>query len=558
MRNAAAFSFYGAPDERAYALLERRLRESPDSAFTSTADTVLGMFAELAARVDADVNAVKRRLFAPSLASADDNKAAGRWISAQHRRLARIARRMAEAFARLSGVNDHTFHLLAPALHYMGESVKGHIKETLFHGALHALMRLALSSGRHHEEIQLDVGRRLVTCTLTSLYFRALLLARLAGGGLTFAQIEILDSWLWIRMPALAGADTAPEGAVWRADLDSNEGLRRGVRKDTGPSLYLAQAPLEAMRLAISKEFHLGRTVVASGDVSTFAIEDHFAALDALRRLLRGIRHESAGRGGRGKSNDVVELHVGLTEVMAKALAVTRQSIALLPMIETGTRTARIERERDHATGEVREPVRRIVQLIDVSDSGVGLEGQETDCSGIAVGDLVALRLVSEGPLLLAKVVRRLPAATGGRVVFGLFRLTSAAQPVHARQPSAGTAARELTLLYIPGDDDSGRHDSYLTSELGASERELFETTVGDDIFTFRFNRVRESGRGWVMAGFEVTAARRRTLQLAERGRDSAFEPGLRPDAASAELHLQPLKDRALQPDGTTDYFGER
>jgi len=133
------------------------------------------------------------------------------------------------------------------------------------------------------------------------------------------------------------------------------------------------------------------------------------------------------------------------------------------------------------------------------------------------VEDLVALRVAPGEPLLLASVARRLPAATGGRVVIGLRRLTSSAQPVRAAQISTDADERELSLLYVPGNDESGRADAYLTSEETAAERKLFETTVGDDTFTFRFNRVRERGRGWVMAGFEITAARRPILKLAPR-----------------------------------------
>jgi hypothetical protein len=212
------------------------------------------------------------------------------------------------------------------------------------------------------------------------------------------------------------------------------------------------------------------------------------------------------GRGERRRANDVVELHVGLAEVKSKALEVTRVALALLPMIDA--KVPRIERERDPTGVDDSANPRRLVQLVDVSDTGVGLEGDDAECAEVAVGDLVGLRLVAGGPLLLAKVVRRLSAATGGRVAIGLQRLTSAAQPVRARRPTTGEAFAELSLLYIPGLDDSGRHDAYLTSQGIASARNVFETTVGEHVFTFRFNRIRDGGRGWVMAGFEVTAAR--------------------------------------------------
>jgi hypothetical protein len=509
-------SFHGAPDDGAYALAERRFRELPDTAFANAPHEVYASFMEFRTRIDADVQAVKRRLFATSLASRDDDKTAARWISAQHRRLARIAYRMVETM-RLHPRAEHGFELLSLALHYMGESVKGHIKESHFHPVLHTLMRIALASRRHHEPMQFALGTRRAPCTQTSLYFRALLLARLAGGGLTFAQVEILDAWMWNWMSALGGCDEPPEGAAFRADLDANAGLRCGTRADAGPSLYLARAPIEAVRLEISKEFHLGRMVCAEGDAGRFAVDDHFAALDAIRRNLRGIRHESAGRGKRYAINAVVELHVGLGEVMAKGIiegAGGVAAIALQPMTPRDTRIQpRMERERDRPDAAVAEPLRRIVQLVDVSDTGACFEGEETDCAEVAVGDLVALRLAPAEPLLVAKIVRRLPAATGGRVVMGLLRLSSAVQAVRARQCSEGEALPDLSLLYVPGEDDAGRQDAYLTSPDRAAQRDLFETTVDEHVFTFRFNRIREAGRGWVMAGFEVIALRRVELR---------------------------------------------
>ena len=523
-------SFHGAPDDGAYALAERRFRELPDSAFAETPGDVYASFMQFRARIDADVRAVKRRLFATSLASRDDDKTAARWISAQHRRLARMSHRIVETL-RLHPPGEHGFELLSLALHYMGESVKGHIKESHFHRGLHALMRIALAGGRHHEPMQFDLGTRRAPCTMTSLYFRALLLARLAGGGLTFPQIEILDTWMWNWMSALGGCDEPPEGAAYRADLDANEGLRCGARTVAGPSLYLARAPIEAVRLEISKEFHRGRLVRAAGDVSTFAVDDHFAALDAIRRNLRGVRHESAGRGKRYAAHAVVALHVGLDEVMAKGFTEAANAaapITLEPMAQSNARARpHVARERDHAEGAVAEPPPRIVQLLDVSDTGLCLEGDETDCAEIAVGDLVALRLAATEPLLLAKIVRRLPAATGGRVVMGLLRITSAAQAVRARHCSEGEALPDLSVPYVPGDDDAGRHDAYLTSPGRAAERVLFETSVGEHIFTFRFNRIREGGRGWVMAGFEVLALRR--AEAPRAAPRTASPPGLLP-----------------------------
>src|SRR5258708_15864735 len=421
--NDTGHYFSGAPDSHAYALVERRLQALRDNVFVSTPDAVLREFTELRTQVDADILALKRRLLAPSLASTDDHKAAWQWIATQHRRLARVARRMAEGFNRLSGTADAAWGLVALALHYMGESVKGHVKESHHPGGLHALMRIALASRRHREEMQLDVGGRLATCTLAALYFRALLLAGLAGGGLTSAQAEILDEWMWIWMPALAGVDSPPEGIAWRADLDSNQGLRIGGRADAGPSLYLPRARLEAARLAIVREFHCGRTVPASGDVSKLAIADHIVVLDAVRRSLRRVRGEPVARAERFAYAASVEVQVGLGEVMAKGFAAKVESASPLGLVDTeaiGAGASRGDREHDNAIGAIGaiyDAPRRVVQMINMSDTGIGFEGGERDCAEIMVGDLVGLCVIPGETPALGKVVSRIAGAAEGRSV---------------------------------------------------------------------------------------------------------------------------------------------
>jgi hypothetical protein len=305
--------------------------------------------------------------------------------------------------------------------------------------------------------------------------------------------------------------DDAPEGATWRADLDSDVGLRRGPRVGAGPSLYLPQAPIDAALRAIVNEFHAGRTVPAKGEVSKLAVTDHIAVLDMVRRALRQARRGPLPRAPRHSAQEVVELHVGLAEVMTKGFARTAggaPSLGFLQAIDPGATAPRAVRERDNAMGEIYDAPRRMVQLINVSDTGVGLEGEEADCAEVAVGDLVALRLAPGEPLLVAKVVRRPPSAAGGRAVIGMLRMSSAARPVRAFRLSANPLSREQSMLYIPGSDADGRRDAYVTSESSGTERTPLETTAGAESFTVRLNRVRDRGRGWVMAGFEVMAAR--------------------------------------------------
>ncbi len=475
-----ALAFHGAPDAHAYMVHERRLQVLGESVFVATPDAVHAEFMELRAQVDADVRAIKARLLGPLPAAGEDRKAAAKWISTQHRRLARVARRMATGFARNAGRHAHVLHLVAMGLHYMGESVKGQVKDSQHHGGLHALMRLALASGRQREALRLEVDGRALDCSPVALYFRALLLARLAGGDLTFAQIEVLDAWLLSLMPQLVDADALSSAGGWRADLDSNSGLRRGAREDAGPCLYLPIEPLEAARLAILKEYHAGRTLPRSGVLARLPIEDHIAVIDLVRRGLRRVTRQPVARARRERIDRAVDLHVGLAEVMAKGFAPA-------PYPKAG----------------------RTVRLVDVSESGFAFEADEAAGAAVAVDDLVALRLAPGAPMTLGKVVRKLAAADSSRVTVGVRRLSSLAQPTDARRALAGSGPAVVSLVYVPGADKSGRNDAYLMSDAGMADRVVFETDAGASVFAFRLNRVRERGRGWVMAGFEVIASRR-------------------------------------------------
>jgi hypothetical protein len=163
-------------------------------------------------------------------------------------------------------------------------------------------------------------------------------------------------------------------------------------------------------------------------------------------------------------------------------------------------------KERDGADS-IYERRRRMVQVANVSDTGFGIEGDGRDCGQIAVGDIVALRLEPGGPLEVCKVMRRIPARTPDNVWMGVRRLTARARTVSVGHVSPRDEGVQ-TLAFIPGEDASGRHDSWLVSERTFAEGVAHDASVGECTYSFRFNRARERGRGWVMAGFEIVGAR--------------------------------------------------
>ena len=467
------------PDPNRYAPHERALRTFDENATQPDGTEAEAVFARFRTLVDGDVQAVRQRLFESGPASKDSEDSACRWIAAQHRRLARAAGRVAATFARSAPAGDRTLRMLLVTLNYLGESAKSPSMEGRLHAGLNSTMVLALASGRWAEESTLEIDGASVPCSASSLFFRGALLARFAGGGLTVRQMEIFDAWLWIWAPALRGSQAPLGEGAWRVDLDSVEGLKRGERVGTGPALYLAQAPLETARLSVVASFHCDRVVPEAGPASRFAIDEYVTVLDALEATFRQFRSAAPMRATRREARVPAELHVGLAEVRDKGLAA--DGICDIP--------------------------RRVVQVINVSDTGLAFEAVEADCSDVALDDLVSLRVSPSKPVLVGKVVRRLRADASGQVVVGVRIMSRNAKAVRVRPASDDLAALpHITLLHLAGEDDSGLDDSYLSNEADGRRSDLLEATVGGDTFTFRLNHAQERGRGWVRSGFELAS----------------------------------------------------
>ena len=163
---------------------------------------------------------------------------------------------------------------------------------------------------------------------------------------------------------------------------------------------------------------------------------------------------------------------------------------------------------REGALDDIYDARRRMVRLANVSDTGVGIECPVSATETIATGDLVAVSIADGEPPVLGKVVRSAPSKRPGRVSLGVRRLASGLELVDVTREQPDSAPEKLQLAFVAGRDASGRHDAFLVSERAYTERGTYAACIGGTVFTFRFNRVRQRGRGWVLAGYEVVSAR--------------------------------------------------
>ncbi|HEX4331612.1 MAG TPA: hypothetical protein VH040_05720 [Usitatibacter sp.] len=493
---------------------------SPDESFQA--------FLRIESDFDAGVLKVKPDLLGSVLCWKPEDRELSAWIYEQHREIAELARRAADLFERRLGADDkRTLRLVVLAFLHWGEAAKWVVdrREPYDYAWMHWLMRLAMETSRNLEACEVRLDGRARSANLESLFFRTLLLDRFAGGNLSRQQIEVLDAWIWEWMPALKGCAIWPQEPVFRADLDGKGGLRTGERPDPGPTLYLRIAPLEARRREIIKEFHRGRIVPALGVASDFRVEEHVAVLEQLRAAFEAPQGEGATRvPRRHSSGGPVEVWVGLSEILARGLnALTPATPPHVLTVKKGLSDT--QRIRQVQFLDEFESPRRFLRLVDVSDTGYGLEASDQEAFGIGVGDLVGIKLSEDEPCVLGRVARRVPAAYQGKVVIGVNALCADPQALTlSRKERQNRPDDDELFIYVPGCEASGAHDAFVVHEKLLNEPGVHEAMLGDDRFTLQFNRVRGKGRGWALAGFEILEARRVDVE-AERAAAAAVSP---------------------------------
>ncbi|QJR11157.1 hypothetical protein DSM104443_02229 [Usitatibacter rugosus] len=476
------------------ASIERHLSELRETLKGTFTEAALTGYYGLHADVDGLIGKIKRRLLGSALAWNAEEKEASAWIYYTSRRMAKLGQRLLESIDRKFDTPDgRTLDVAALALLYLGESVKCEVnvgrQDPYDYRGTHAIMSLALATGRQGDERRFAFDGRPVASSIEGLYFRALLLAKFSTGNLNAKQIEIFDACLWLWMPVLRAVRESPSASALRADLDSGDGLRRGPRHlGAELSLYLPPEPIEAAYRSALKEFHAGRIIPSEGFTAEFGIEEHVAVLDVVRQGLLDSRSVLTPRAERRAAGFEAEAFVGLAEIMARGFGDVAQFLS----------------------------AERSIRWVDVSDTGLGASWRLGDCGEISVGDLVGIRRSAADPLIVGRVVRSVPAAEGGRTEIGVSIVTQAARRVSISRPSGHEVPGAIDVLYVPGTDGSGRHDAYLIPDRLYRDAGPFEALVDGDTYEFRFNRMRERGHGWALAGVEITGVRRATVSVGE------------------------------------------
>lgn len=474
-----------------------------------------GRLLDLGAALDTGVARMKRDLLGSALCWNEDNQAVTAWVHQQHRRICEMGARVIEAMRREDPRSALLARIIALTLFHWGEAIKWISgRELPDYTLLHDMLSLAMAGGRHRDPITWVADGRGRTVTIEALYFRIMLLDRFASGSLTRQQVEVLDAWLWEWAAYLRAGETFPGSTSLRVDLDEDAGLREGERAGEGRSLYLPLGPLESQRRLLVKELHRGRIVPTHGCTSEFRIEEHVAVIDHLARAFRAPREEGPKRAARQPAAGMrIEVWVGLSEILTRGCGVkvgTETGKWRALQLTDPSRSVDPKDAQVPVRYESADPSRRYLWLSDTSTTGCGFEALDADAAGIQIGDLVGWRRASSGPMMMGRVIRRLPSTTAGQVFLGVQLLTETAMPFTlSRADALDRGGADTTFLFVPGDDASGRRDAFLLPESTYQQQCSYHALTGDEAYAIKFNRVRNKGRGWILAGFEVVPAKR-------------------------------------------------
>ncbi|MBL8517187.1 MAG: hypothetical protein JNM76_09475 [Betaproteobacteria bacterium] len=372
---------------------------------------------------------------------------------------------------------------------------------------LGSLLQPGLSQGLSEQVVRLVVGGDWKEATLESLFLRAHLLMRLAGGCLSNRQVQILDDWLWAWMPALC--------------------LRRSIDEDT-TALYLdparaqgldicgpdrpaaARAPLYFTTRALARQvdhavdwFQQGRIFPGEGLGASFRLEEHLGVINFLNRELGQIC-ATAKRAERHpvEIGVTAEAWFGFHDVVARALKapispVGSAAAPLLADVPGGDAFA------DPARYRTSDSSRRAVTVRDASAAGLGLALDTAAARQIAVGDIAGIRLEPRLPVVLAVVMRVSPGAGNGQSMVGVEFIGRRVRAL-ALEPAGGGKRPPLAAVHVAGDDPGGFADALIVSEVAYRSQADLLLRDQDECFRLRLGRIRRQGRGWKMAAYSV------------------------------------------------------
>lgn len=430
--------------------------------------------------------------------------AASAWLSERYDHLLRLAREIVlRSFSAQSPGTSATAAAEAPArapICALAILLSGHaIKWRKFSGNrpdattrewLHQIFRTASAFGVDAVVLPLRIEDRSFDATVEALYVRALLLDRFSSGSLSPTRLELLDNWLvaWMGSLWLTRAPAAFEPTLGVNTAAPQRGLIPHVSGD-GAHLFLSLRPLQRQLDRSIRQFHQGSLFPGWGLGQSVRMEEHVAVIDFLEREFTLIEASRLQRNKRVSinSNSIVGVFFGFSEICKMAFSTEK-----LHTLSGGG-------------GEL--GIRNAINLIDISEGGLGLDMVEEDARNVNVDDLIAVRLEKGRLCVLGVVVRKSHLQRPSATLIGVKVLSR--HPVHCAMEyvDAANTWQPTQSILLAGPAADGFADSVIVDEKTYVANALLAVTLAHRTYELRLRRVRQQGAGWRMAAFDAAVA---------------------------------------------------
>ena len=469
----------------------------------------------------------RERYLQAGLGQSDGGQAVCEWLSACYDHLARMAREVvpvevpvdprqaAKQAVQLAPAWALAIMLAAHASKW--RKIAGLRADAAARGRLHMLFVSGVATLVDAVILDVTVDRRRIETSIEALYVRALLLERFASGNLPPRRLEVLDGWLLEWMGALWLSRAPNSDGPWLAVDTRNPslGLTRFHPGDKA-DFFLGLKPLQRQLERAAKDFHRGVIFPGWGIGLTFRMEEHVAVIEFLEREFDIIEHADAQKGKRfsiGRNSDV-SVFFGFNEIYSQALQ--RQS-TVVPvggapapggLIEAVARKLSNDGLAAKGVLAAGSPGHQPIRLLDISESGLGLEMSAEAAARVELDELIAVQIEARRPWVLGVVVRKTGAhlnrvATVGVRVLSKLPMRAGLSLVHESQ-----AHHAIKGIFVAGAAEHGFADSLIVADTVYRTSSTLSAMVATGVFHLRLGRVRQQGPGWKMAAVDVIVAR--------------------------------------------------
>ncbi len=467
----------------------------------------------------------RERFLLGGLTQTGGDQAVCEWIASRYDHLGRIARSIVPYEQGPGGQDTVALaRVWALAVILTGHASKwrkiaGLRSDTNVRGRLHKLFVTAMNAGLESSILEVVVDKRSIETTVEALYVRALLLERFASGNLPPKRLEILDSWLLAWMGALwLSREPVTDGPSLAVNTrNATVGLTRFVPGDKA-DFFLGLRPLQRQLERAAKDFHRGMIFPGWGLGMGFRMEEHVAVIDFLEREFAIIESSGAQKSKRFSLGRESGLSVafGFNDIYARALqnqstlssgSATERGAISSPNDTMSSLASR--RAAMSETGSFMAP--RIglqpIHLLDISETGLGIEMDTDEAALFEVDELVAVRIQDGKPYVLGVVARKTTGHQRNVTTVGIKVLAKVPLRATLEMLNDRLVRQSVKGILVPGNAEHGFADSVIVTDAIYKAAPTLSVMIASSLFHLKLGRVRFQGPGWKMAAVEVRVA---------------------------------------------------